>query len=115
MMKTTITHFGNLRVQAMNLMRSSAVERHTLLFLIGPSARASAGWPTLLFNHGTVSISHMAHNVSHTRSRPPPPLLLFLRPHRPHPHPTRSPLTGLIPAGHTEAPALNTPALEEGD
>lgn len=73
---------------------------------------------TFLFFHSSgVSVSHMANNVSHTRSSPPPaaaapPSSPSLR--RP-PAPPRLLLASLIPAGHMEAPALNTPRVEEGD
>lgn len=65
---------------------------------------------SFFFHHGTVSVSHMARNVSHTRSLPPPAAAA-----PPSPRPPRLLLASLIPAGHTEAPALNTPGVEEGD
>lgn len=69
--------------------------------------------PDSFFSHrGAVSVSHMAHNVSHTRSSPPP---AAATPPSPRSLPPRLLLASLIPAGHTEAPALNTPGVEEGD
>lgn len=62
-----------------------------------------------IFSNCTVSISirHMAPNVSVAPAAALlPPCLPSLPP---------SLLTSLIPAGHTEAPALNTPRVEEGD